>query len=246
MLEITDVWGYTLDRKEGVGMKKYKYQMHAHTLPCSACSEMYSEELAKALYDGDFSGCVITNHFFNGNSGIGRFLPWEEFVGEYEADYLELKKHAEQYGLDIIFGIEEHVGMGLEILCYGVTPEMLYAHPELRERDLELWYETLKPYGVLFVQAHPFRDMPYIPFPQVLELEFLDGIEVYNADNSDENNLEAEDFAKEHTDMILTSSGDTHEPSTACLGGIAVPERIRNEEDLVRVLTSGEFELIKE
>lgn len=232
--------------KRGLIMKTYKYQMHAHTLPCSACSEMYPEELAKALYEGGFSGCVITNHFINGNSGIGRFLMWEDFVREYELDYLELKRCGEKYGLDIIFGIEEHVGMGLEILCYGVTPEMLYAHPELRERDLELWYETLKPYGVLLIQAHPFRDQPYIPFPQVLELEFIDGIEVYNADNSDENNSEAEEFLKEHAEMIATSGGDTHEPATACLGGIAVSQRIRNEEDLVRVLESGEYEFIKD
>ena len=231
--------------KGRVEMKKYKYQLHAHTLPCSACSEMYPEELARALYEGGFSGCVITNHFINGNTGISRYLPWNEFVAEYEKDYLKLKKCAEKYGLDIIFGIEEHVGRGLEILCYGITPEFLYAHPELRERSMELWYKTLNNHGALCIQAHPFREEFYIPNPQVLPLEFIDGIEVYNADNSAKNNLEAEAFFEFHPELITTSGGDTHVPATACLGGIAVSERIRNEKELVQVLKSGEYELIK-
>lgn len=227
-------------------MKKFKYQLHAHTLPCSACSEMHPEELAKALYDGGFSGCVITNHFINGNTGFYRHLPWDEFVAEYEKDYLLLKKCGEKYGLNIIFGIEEHVGRGLEILCYGITPEFLYSHPELRERNIELWYKTLKKHGALCIQAHPFREEIYIPDPQALPLEFVDGIEIYNADNSQKNNLEAEALFALHPDLITTSGGDTHEPATACLGGIAVTERIRDEKELVAALKSRKYELIKE
>ena len=227
-------------------MEKYKYQMHSHTLPCSDCSEMYPEELVRALAEGGFSGCVITNHFFNGNSGIDRRLPWEEFVWQYERDYLELKKYAEQYDIDIIFGIEEHVGRGLEILCYGITPEILYDHPELRERNLELWYNILKSNGALCIQAHPFRDMPYIPWPQVLPLELIDGIEVFNADNSEENNFEAEAFLRMHPDLITTSGADTHKPDTACLGGILTKKRIRDGKELVEVLKSGDYETVKD
>ncbi len=227
-------------------MMKYKYQLHAHTLPCSACSEMYPEELAKALCDGGFSGCVITNHFINGNTGVDRRLPWDEFVRQYELDYLELKKCGEKYGLDIIFGIEEHVGRGLEILCYGITPEMLREHPELRERNVELWYKMLKSCGALCIQAHPYRDVFYIPVPQALPLDFIDGIELYNADNSVKANLEAEELFKDHPELIVTSGGDTHKPETACLGGIATATKIRDEKELVAMLKSGEYELIKE
>lgn len=207
---------------------------------------MHPEELAKALFKGGYSGCVITNHFINGNTGFYRHLPWNEFVAEYEKDYRRLKKCGEKYGLDIIFGIEEHVGRGFEILCYGITPEFLYSHPGLRERNIELWYKTLKKHGALCIQAHPFREEIYIPEPQVLPLDFIDGIEVYNADNSQKNNLEAEAFFALHPELITTSGGDTHEPATACLGGIAVEERIRDEKELVAVLKSKKYELIKE
>ncbi len=227
-------------------MKKFRYQLHAHTLPCSACSEMYPEELVQSLYRDGYSGCVITNHFINGNTGIYRKLPWNEFVAQYEADYLELKKCGEKYGLDIIFGLEEHVGRGLEILCYGITPEMLYTHPEFQKRDIALWSETLRKLGAICIQAHPFREQPYIPEPQVLPLEFIDGIEVFNVDNTLENNLEAEDFAAAHPELILTSGADTHEGITACFGGIETAKRIRNEKDLVEILRNRECTLLKE
>lgn len=227
-------------------MKKFRYQLHAHTLPCSACSEMYPEELVQSLYRDGYSGCVITNHFINGNTGIYRKLPWDEFVAQYEADYLELKKCGKKYGLDIIFGLEEHVGRGLEILCYGITPEMLYTHPEFQKRDIALWSETLRKLGAICIQAHPFREQPYIPEPQVLPLEFIDGIEVFNVDNTLENNLEAENFAAAHPELILTSGADTHEGITACFGGIETAKRIRNEKDLVEILKNREYTLLKE
>lgn len=207
---------------------------------------MYPQELAQSLYRDGYSGCVITNHFINGNTGVYRKLPWNEFVAQYEADYLELKKCGKKYGLDIIFGLEEHVGKGLEILCYGITPEMLYAHPELRERSVETWYKTLKQCGAICIQAHPFREQPYIPEPQVLPLEFIDGIEVFNSDNYAENNQQAEDFAAAHPELILTSGADTHEGITASFGGIETAKRIRNEKDLVEILRNREYTLIKE
>ncbi len=225
-------------------MNKYKYQMHTHTFPCSDCSRMSPEELVKSLHDGGYSGCVITNHFMNGNTGIDRNLPWEEFVGYFEADYLECKKHADKYGLDIIFGIEEGVGGGLEILCYGITPEILRSHPELRRRDARQWHDVARSCGALCIQAHPFRECDHVPEPKLLPLDVIDGFEVYNAGNSCENNVSAAEAFKNHPGLITVSGADTHSPATVCLGGIEASKRITNEKELVEVLKSGEYTLI--
>ena len=82
--------------------------------------------------------------------------------------------------MDIIFGIEEVVVAALEILCYGVTPEMLFAHPELASAGPEEWYKVMHSYGVLCIQAHPFRERDYIPKARMLPFDCIDGIEVYN------------------------------------------------------------------
>lgn len=224
----------------------YKYQLHIHTAPCSGCARMTPEELVQSLHENGYQGCVITNHFIGGNTGIDRSLSWNEFVKQYEDDYKECCKYAKKYDMDIIFGIEEVVVAALEILCYGVTPEMLYAHPELAKAGPEEWYEIMHSYGVLCIQAHPFRERDYIPQARMLPLDCIDGIEVYNACNTEKNNAEAEAIAVQHPEFILVSGADAHRFNEVGYGGIETTRRIRNGSELVELLKSGEYKLIKE
>lgn len=226
-------------------MKTYKYQMHTHTSPCSRCAIMTPEELIRSLHEGGYSGCVITNHFRCGNTGIDRQLLWEEFVRAYEQDWLTCRELGEAYGLDIIFGVEEQVGGGLEILCYGITPQFLYDHPELRHAPCDVWYRAVHEAGGLCIQAHPFRERDYIPKPAMLPLQYLDGIEVYNAANLEKNNREAEAFARRHKGLILVSGADTHQASSVCTAGIETDRPIPDGQTLVEVLRSGRYTLLK-
>lgn len=226
--------------------KKYKYQMHTHTAPCSACARMTPEELAEGLAENGYQGCVLTNHFIGGNTGIDRRLQWEDFVRAYEEDYEKCCRCAEKYDLDIIFGIEEVTVAALEILCYGITPQMLYENPRLAVAGPEEWYSLMKEREVLCIQAHPFRERDYIPKPGMLPLNCIDGIEVYNAANTEKNNKEAEEFAKKHPNLLLVSGADAHIKADLCSGGIAVAKRIGNGRELVEILKSGAYDLIRE
>ncbi len=219
---------------------KYKYQLHTHTSPTSKCARTTPAELAKALYEGGYAGCVLTNHFYHGNTGVDRGLSWDDFVAAYERDYIECKREGEKYGLDILFGLEEGIGGPCEILCYGITPEMLYEHPELLEYSAETWYRTLHSCGALIIQAHPYRNGGH-PLP----FECIDGIEVYNHAHNPELNDRAEEFAKEHPSLILASGGDTHDPGNVPFGGIETDVRIRDESELARIIKAGEYQLLK-
>ncbi|MBQ9975117.1 MAG: hypothetical protein IJP16_01290 [Clostridia bacterium] len=44
-------------------MKEYKYQMHTHTSPCSACAVTTPLELCRSLAEGGYAGAVLTNLF---------------------------------------------------------------------------------------------------------------------------------------------------------------------------------------
>ena len=224
----------------------YKYQMHIHTAPCSLCGGLTPETLCQALLEHGYQGGVITNHFYHGNSGIDRSenTSWAEFVSAYEQDYLACKEEAEKHGLDIIFSIEESVVPGLEILCYGVTPKVLYDNPQLIKQDLYEWVRVMRENGVVVVQAHPFREADYIPNPGALPYECLDGVEVFNrGNNAPEMNQKALNFACEHN-LIRTSSADAHWPNHIPYGGITTSHRITNEAELAALLKSGEYELI--
>lgn len=226
-------------------MASYKYQMHIHTSPCSACGRMSPAELCEALHEKGYQGTVLTNHFYHGNSGVDRSLSWNDFVSAYEKDYLECLEEAKKYDLDIIFSVEEVLIPGLEILCYGVTPEILYANPELRDCTPERKVEILRQNGVLLIQPHPFREAFYIPNPGHLPLEYIDGVEVYNRGNStQEMNQKAVDFANENPHLIKTSSADAHTVDRVDCGGIITEKRIKNPKDLVSTLRNGNYTLI--
>ena len=220
--------------------------MHTHITPCSKCAPMTARELVDSLVAGGFQGCVLTNHFFHGNSGIDRELSWEQFVAEYEKNFVECKELAQEYDLDIIFGVEEHISGGLEILCYGITPQFLYDHPELKtEHSIETWSNALRDFGAICVQAHPFRERGYISNPGLLPIEYIDGIEVFNACNKPEENETAELVAKEYPEWILVSGADTHLPASVCWAGIATSERITDSNTLAKILKSRNYELIR-
>lgn len=218
--------------------------MHTHTSPCSRCGRLTPEELAQSLADGGYQGAVLTNHFKGGNSGIDRSLPWEKFVEAYENDYLACKKAAAKYDLDIIFGVEEHISGGLEILVYGITPDVLYDNPILDARYFDIWYRVMHEAGAIVIQAHPYRKCTYIPKPQVINMKWIDGIEVYNASNAPEYNEAADKFARAHPGIILTSGADAHTRDKVCASGIEFEERITNEKELVRALRLEKYELI--
>ena len=227
-------------------MKTYKYQMHTHTAPCSKCASMTPTELDESLVAGGYSGCVLTNHFIKGNSGIDRNLPWEEFVSQYEKDYYDCKKAAECHDLDIIFGIEEQLFDGLEILCYGITPQFLYNNPHLKnDHSLESWATALHNFGALCIQAHPFRNRVYITNPRLLSPEYIDGIEVFNFSNMPEENELAADIVHLYPHWILLSGADAHSGSSVCFAGIETDIRITDAKVLAEILKSGKYLLIK-
>ncbi|MBO5439595.1 MAG: PHP domain-containing protein [Clostridia bacterium] len=226
-------------------MKKYKYQMHIHTAPCSACGQMSPKELCQSLHENGYQGTALTNHFYHGNSGIDRSLSWNDFVSAYEKDYNECLEEARKYDLDIIFGIEEAVVPGLELLCYGITPKILYDNPELQNCSLEEFVEIMHKNGAVLIQAHPFREAFYIPNPGHLPVELIDGVEIYNKGNStEEMNQKALAFANEHPHLIKTSSADAHTTDRVMFGGIITEKRIKSSQELAEVLRAGSYQLI--
>lgn len=218
-----------------------------HSYPCSACARCGISDMVRGLFEGGYAGGVITNHFFGGNTGIDRKLPWKDFVSAYVEDFLLGKKEAEKLGIDLFFCIEEGVGGAMEILPYGITPEVLYAHPELRGAKIETWSEVLRKENCLVIQAHPFRERDYIPVAGMLPEKYLDGFEVYNYCNTQKNNSEAREHAdKKPGAYVLTSGGDAHTPDIVCRGGIETAEKIRDEKHLAEILKKGMYNLIEE
>ncbi len=83
----------------------------------------------------------------------------------------------------------------------------------------------------------------YISQPFPLEcLDKLDGIEVYNSGNDPEWNESARKLAEERG-LACVAGSDGHSVPSAGRSGIAVGERISSNEDLIRILKSGEYSI---
>ena len=95
--------------------------------------------------------------------------------------------------------------------------------------------------SMLLVQAHPFRGYVRRANP-----EFLDGAEVFNGKSKTvEENQNALHWAESNGLKILTSGSDYHHLSNKINGGIETDEKIKTNQDLIRVLKSGNYTLIK-
>ena len=67
------------------------YELHSHTNAASLCSLVEAEDFVKFYIEKGFSGMVITDHFYHGNTAINRRIPWEDFVGAYKENYLYIR-----------------------------------------------------------------------------------------------------------------------------------------------------------
>lgn len=221
----------------------FKYEMHSHSRLSGGGDDITShiEQLRKK----GFSGMVITNHFFRGDTKVDRTYSWTEFVDAYKQDYENGKKIARLYDFDLLFGFEEHIGDGREVLVYGVTPEFLYAHPEIKRAEINDFVAIVHKEGGLVFQAHPFRDRWYIAKPTPMdELPVLDGFEVYNAGNHDDENKKAEEFSKTKKYRLIAGS-DAHSSKDAGRAGIISNVRLRTEKDLATCLKTGNYRILK-
>ena len=221
----------------------FRYEMHTHTVACSACAKSTGAELVDAAKERGYAGLVLTNHFYHGNSAIDRTLSWEEFVGAYAKDYEETKRYAKRYDLDVLFGIEEGYGPGKEVLIYGLSPETVAKTEAFRDMSIaEISAFVHDHHGVL-AYAHPFRHRDYIKDPDAEpDTRLVDMIEGYNAHNAPGENPKAMAFAELHH-LPVIAGGDVHHTDSIGLCGLDFTCRLYTSENLVTELLAGRYRL---
>jgi predicted metal-dependent phosphoesterase TrpH len=221
----------------------YKYNLHVHSSIASDCAANTVEEMMKRHKEIGFSGFALTNHFLHGNTGIDRKLPWKDFVNSYSSYYYNALETAQKLDFDLLFGVEEGYAQGKEFLVYGISPDILLAHPELQNFGIENWTKVVRENNGFIAYAHPFRVAGYIPDPYTMpDISLVDGIEAYNMGNTPESNeLAFENF--KDSGKILIAGGDLHRTNFEDSFGIKVKERIKTAEQLVKVLKENNFEI---
>lgn len=218
--------------------------MHLHSSGCSACGASEVTEFVNAAAEKEYGGVIFTNHFYHGNTRIDRNLPWSDFFGAYEEDYLKGKELGEKLGVDVLFGIEEGFGDGKELIIYGLEPEVFHGVPDFIRYSLKEISDFVWQNGGFIVCAHPFRNRSYIKDPdRIPDMSCFDAIEGFNHFNRPEDNEKAIVFGKQNG-YRMTSGGDIHRVTDFGNSGMAFYERLYTNENLVKKLKSGEYKYI--
>lgn len=237
------------ERKERTKMIKdaypYLYETHLHTSEGSKCGRNTGAEMGKACKEAGYTGMIVTNHNWYGNTCIDASLPWEEWVDTFYKAYEKAKEWGDENDFQVFFGYESCYD-GTEFLIYGVDGQWMKAHPELKEASIAEQYRLVHEAGGIVVQAHPFRKEDYIPKVRLFQEE-VDGIEGINATHSchlskGHNCKEWDEMAIAYSlekDLPMTAGSDIH--STFLFGGgMAFKRKLASIEDFCRAFLARE------
>lgn len=219
---------------------KYKYELHSHTKETSQCAKISAEELVAKYKELGYSGIVITNHYSDFTFSLKEMFNKKLRSEHYLKGYREAQKY-ETEDFSVLLGVELRFFLnGNDYLIFGVTEELVEKMPFLLPMYLRRASRFFKKHGCIIIQAHPYRPYIYRANPK-----YLDGVEIVNGKSSEVENAKALKWAEKKNLKIRTAGSDCHRVTGAGLSGIITNEPIKTNDDLLRILKSGNFEIIE-
>lgn len=213
----------------------YRTELHCHTQGVSVCAECPPEEGARLYIEAGYRTVVVTDHMNRWTfRDLPAEMPWESRVEHFLSGWRRFREAAGErlavlLGMELRFDENEN-----DYLVYGITPEFLLAHPQMMEMTPASFSELARKSGLLFYQAHPFRNGMTVVDPAL-----LDGIETHNGHpRHDSRNEIAAAWAKKFG-LLEIGGSDFHEPEACGCGGILTPAPILTGNQLMEALRGG-------
>lgn len=212
----------------------YKTEMHAHSSPCSACSQIPPEGVVKKYAQLGYTSVVLSNHF---NNFMRHYGNKEEALKSYLRDYHTALEYGNEYGLNVILGCEIRFSENAnDYLLFGIDEDFLTEAYDYLEKGIKEFSEWFRNDSHLLIQAHPFRDNMTDVSP-----ELLDGIETFNVHPGHNSRIGiAAQYAK-NNNFIVTCGTDYHHPTHEGLSSLLTKKPVTNSEELATVLKSRDY-----
>ena len=211
----------------------FLYETHLHTCQASACGRSTGKEHARFYKTAGFTGIIMTDHFFGGNTAVNRELPWEERVDCFWSGYEDAKEEGDRIGLDVFFGLEQNYS-GDEYLIYGLSKEYMKAHPEMEHWTRRQQLDEVHRAGGCVIQAHPFRIRGYMDRIRLGNL-FCDGIEAANLGNEPLDDARAYRMGQEYG-LLMTAGSDNHYSPVSTPYGVELETKLNSIQDYVSMI----------
>lgn len=222
----------------------YFYELHAHTRVGSACANAEPEEYIPYYIELGYSGMVITDHFYYGNTAIERDLEWREFTDRFCDGYRRAKAEGDKRGFSVFFGFEQRFSDGMdEYLTIGLSPEWLADHSELKDIKRQDFFDLVHASGGYVIQAHPFRDRFYIDSIK-LSGGNVDAIELYNSCNDESECRMAYEYVQ-NLGLPVVGGSDIHGLKfDKRHSGVAVPHKLNAAQELIEAIKNRKTEVL--
>lgn len=202
--------------------------LHAHSSGISKCCRIPFEEVINQARRHGMECIVLTNHYQKSYIEDGDAIG---FAKRYIEEYHKARDYGKTVDFTVIFGIEVTMEKypAVHMLIYGVPEEFLLENPCVFDLTQEELYELVKSYGGILVQAHPFRNGA-----TVLDVNFLDGIEI-NCHPLYKKSY-AEELIKiaEENNLALTCGGDFHADTYRPQCGMYLPDCLFDTFELAK------------
>lgn len=187
-----------------------------------------------------YSGLVITDHYsfltFGTDSAFKRQIDVDKYLKGY---HCALEAAGDDF--TVLLGMEiRYFATTNDYLVYGIDEDFLRKNGNMLFKGPRRFYKLVKESGAIIVQAHPFR--PYI---HRANPKYIDGCEIFNGKDKDKDlNQKAQAWAKKEKFQIVTGGADYHrESQRGNVSGIITEEKINTNDDLVRILRNGRYEI---
>lgn len=209
-----------------------KIDLHVHTSEISNCGRLTCSEVVRLYSQAGYDAIVITNHFsrqefstFTGKGGTDFHKSYFDTIRLAEA---EGKKH----GLLVLGGMELRFDdSSNDYLVFGMTEELCRDMEKIfsmRPADFSLFAQE---HGLLFYQAHPFRNGM-----KVVDPKLLFGIEICNTHpRHDSRNDIAAAWAEKYS-LHQIGGSDCHQIQDVGSSFITTDQPLENSSDLLHIL----------
>lgn len=217
-----------------------KIDLHVHTKEISICGHMPAAEVVQRYKAAGYDCIVITNHFNTYTETHFKEQGINDFFKIYHESYLLAKEEGEKAGLLVLNGYEIRFDEAdSDFLVYGMSDATAADYKKLfsmRPRDFS---EIAKEQGFLFYQAHPFRNNMKITNP-----ELLTGIEIKNGNPRHDSRNDIAQIWAQKFNMHMIAGSDAHRPEDVGVTGITANRELRDINDLISLLLSGDYGII--
>lgn len=217
-----------------------KIELHTHTAEISNCGRLSVEELIDLYVKAEYDAIVIANHFNTETECILK----EKGVEDFFNTYFDCIRLAEEIGREkglLVLGAHElrFDENHNDYLVYGMTEEMCRDYKKLFRMTPAEFSEFAAENGILFYQAHPFRNGM-----QVVKPEYLFGIEIKNTHpRHDSRNDIASAWADKYGLHKICGS-DCHQIQDVGTSAILTDYPVKNVDDLVHILRNDLYEIV--